>query len=342
MKITKILVAISFLFTVIGSANAGELSVTGNMETTYSSSTGSTTGNPLGTDRELKFAGSTELDNGITVSVMQDTGDTLVFGNSQLAFSNSMGTLYIGSDSDPMDSIDDITPSAYEEANGSGSGSYVDIGSAASQMGLGLKYNIPFAGALNVKYYPKVDGAKNADNASSADTNPGVGNATSASLATDLGALTDVLAGAKLTTGITVMENNTGVDMDDTLEMTAALTYAYGPVKLGYQNKYNELGETATNSNLRYRDDIFGIAYAINDSLSISYNNIRSTVSNNSFAGSNALTSVNGTEQKTEALNIGYAIGGMTIGIQTASTDNAGYVVAAEDDSNTIGISVAF
>ena len=126
MKITKILVALSFLFAV-STANAGELTVTGNMEATYQSETERTTGNPIGMDRELKFSGSTELDNGITVSVMQDTGDSLTYGNSQLSFGNVGGfaTIYVGSDSDPMDAIDDITPTAYEEANGSGSGTYV-------------------------------------------------------------------------------------------------------------------------------------------------------------------------------------------------------------------------
>ena len=72
MKLTKILVALSFLFAV-STANAGELTVTGSMEATYNSQSGNTTGNPLGTDRELKFSASTELDNGITVSVYQDT-----------------------------------------------------------------------------------------------------------------------------------------------------------------------------------------------------------------------------------------------------------------------------
>ena len=74
MKITKILVALSFLFAV--AANAGTLTVTGNMEATYQSEPDRTTGNPLGMDKELKFAGSTELDNGITVSVFQDTSDS--------------------------------------------------------------------------------------------------------------------------------------------------------------------------------------------------------------------------------------------------------------------------
>ena len=83
MKITKILVALSFLFAV-STANAGELSVTGSIQATYQSEVDRTTGNPLGMDRELKFSASTELDNGMTVSVMQDTNDDLGFGNDIL------------------------------------------------------------------------------------------------------------------------------------------------------------------------------------------------------------------------------------------------------------------
>ena len=45
--------------------------------------------------------------------------------------------------------VDDITPSAYEEANGSGSGSYNDIGDQAGQMGIGAKFDLPILGAVN-------------------------------------------------------------------------------------------------------------------------------------------------------------------------------------------------
>ena len=92
MKLTKILVALSFLFAV-STANAGEMTVTGSMETTYNSQGGATTGNPLGVDRELTFSASTELDNGITVSVMQDTDDNLGYGDSKITFGNVMGML---------------------------------------------------------------------------------------------------------------------------------------------------------------------------------------------------------------------------------------------------------
>ena len=94
MKITKILVALSFLFA-ISTAQAGELTVTGNMEATYHTQGDKTTGNPLGMDRELKFSGSTELDNGITVSVYQDTTDNPGYGDAKITFGGVAGLVDI-------------------------------------------------------------------------------------------------------------------------------------------------------------------------------------------------------------------------------------------------------
>ena len=156
MKITKILVALSFLFSV-ATANAGELTVTGSMEATYNSQGGGVTANPLGTDRELKFSGSTELDNGITVSVMQDTSDALAYGDNLITFGNVMGMvdIYVGADGGPVDAIDDITPSAYEEAWGSGAGTINDIGTGvAGQMGIGAKFAVPIPAAARFSAPP--------------------------------------------------------------------------------------------------------------------------------------------------------------------------------------------
>ena len=345
MKITKILVALSFLFAAV-TANAGTLTVTGNMEATYQSEQDNVTGNPLGMDRELKFAGSTELDNGITVSVFQDTDDSLAFGNSQIAFGNVLGlaTIYIGSDADPVDGKDDITPSAYEEANGSGSGSYVvtgtttsDIVGGAGTTGIGIKIDVPFAGALDAKYYPKLDGAKNADNTASAATSSSAGSAYSATLTTPMSNIPLIggaLDGLVLTTGIHEAEISTDANTNDSLELLAALNYSYGPVSIGYQKKWNDVGQTSTSEvNAKFKDDIIGIAYKVNDNLSLSWNRYTST---------KQIDSANEVEQETDALNLGYTIGGMTIGIQDASTDNSGYVLNTKNDTRTIGLSVAF
>ena len=342
MKITKIFVALSFLFAAV-TASAGTLTVTGNMEATYQSEQDSVTGNPLGMDRELKFAGSTELDNGITVSVMQDTSEptstAFVWGNSQIAFGNILGlaTIYIGSDADPMDGKDDITPSAYEEANGSGSGSYVDVGVNAAQMGIGLKIDVPFLGALDAKYYPKADGAKNPDNEGSKSTNDSVGNAYSATLTTPLSGIPVVggaLEGLVLTTGVEGKETSTIANTEDHYGATAALNYSYGPLSLGYQKKFNSRGQIAASGDvIAYRDDVIGVAYKVNDSLSLSWNRYTSTKQADASGE---------VEQETDAINIGYTIGGMTIGFQDASTDNSGYVLNTKNDTRTIGISVAF
>ena len=341
MKITKILVALSFLFAVT-TAQAGELTVTGSMEATYHTQGDKTTGNPLGMDRELKFAGSTELDNGVTVSVMQDTGDSLTYGNSQISFGNVAGfaTIYVGSDSDPVDAIDDITPSAYEEANGSGSGTYTsnDIGDMGGQMGIGVKVDVPFLGALNYKHYPRVDSTKNADNASSGDANATTGSAYSASLKTNLADLPVVgsfLDGATLTTGVAEKDHSQLANVDDAFDLTAALNYSAGSLSFGVQKKVHNEGESATAATtdaVFYKDTVIGIAYAVNDSVSISWNDYESQKHDG----------IGSPNQETTAINVGYTVGGMTIGFQDASTDNDNYTLDAKDDTRTLGVSVAF
>ena len=344
MKITKILVALSFLFAV--AAQAGEMTVTGNMQATYQSEregANSTTGNPLGMDKELKFSGTTELDNGMTVSVMQDTSDALAFGNSQISFGNVMGlaTIYVGSDHDPLDAVDDITPSAFEEANGAGSGTYgTDLGaSTASNMGIGFKFDLPVLGAVNYKHYPKVDATKNADKNASGNANMTVGSANVVTITTDMGELPYIgaqLAGLGLTTGYGERENTTIANTDDAVEATAALKYAFGPVSLGYQKKYVNLGDTAAAvSAISFKDDVYGVVYAVNDALSISYNRMQSYRHDRTKGSAN-------NEQSTTAINIGYVVGGMTIGLSDANTDDAGYVKDAKDDTRTLSVAVAF
>ena len=356
MKITKILVALSFLFAV-ASANAGTMTVTGGMQATYSSDQDQTTGNPLGMDTELTFSGKTELDSGITVSVMQDYGgdgsSAMTFGNSQIAFGNVMGlaTIYIGSDSDPVDAIDDITPSAFEEANGARSGSHTDVGTLAGELGIGLKVSLPILGDVNAKYYPKTDTSKNGDKANSNNTNAAVGSGSSITLKTPMSGLPVVggaLDGLVLTTGYAEAENNTVANTDKEVELTAALNYAYGPLSFGYQKKYANAGQatSAAVDATFVKADIYGIAYAINDSLSISYNKYESYKHNVAATGSATAAAANnggaGAVQDTSAINIGYTVGGMTFGFQDAQTDNAGYIKNAKDDTRTLSVVVAF
>jgi hypothetical protein len=336
MKITKILVALSFLFAV-STAHAGELTVTGSMEATYTSEGDKTTGNPLGMDRELKFAGSTELDSGITVSVMQDTSDNLGYGNSKITFGNIAGMfdIYVGSDGSELDAVDDITPNAYEEANAM-SGTYEDVGGLAGEMGIGTKFSVPFLGTVSAQYVPKADATKNADNNASLDANALVGSGSEIVIKTPLGELPgmDALGDLTLTTGYAEEQTSTVVKTTDRFEGTVALTGSYGAFKYGYQQDYVDAGQTTLATSEFYRIEQIGLAYAVNDQLSVSYNMMEQD-------GNKAVT--NGSkDQSTDAVSIGYTIGGMTIGFQDASTDNANHVTDAKDDVRSISVSVAF
>jgi hypothetical protein len=338
MKITKILVALSFLFAV-STAHAGEMTVTGSMQATYQSEIDRTTGNPLGMDREIKFEGSTELDSGIAMTVMQDFGDDGAFGDAKITFGNvgGMVDIYVGTDGSEMDAIDDITPSAFEEANGSGSGTYQDIGTLAAEMGIGFKASLPIIGTVSGQYVPKADATENADKAASADTGT-KGSGSELVVKTALGDLPFVgafLGGNTLTLGYAEEEMSQAANTTDRMEMTAALTGSIGNFSYGYQQEHIDAGQTAALTDaVYYNVESIGLAYAINDALSISYN-IMEQKQHNVAADSSF-------EQETDAINIGYTVGGITLGFQDASTDNANMVKNVSDDTRTISVKAAF
>jgi len=341
MKITKILVALSFLFAV-STAHAGEMTVTGSMQATYQSEVDRTTGNPLGMDREIKFSGSAELDNGMTVSVMQDFDDSGAFANSKLTFGGVAGLvdIYVGTDGSELDAIDDITPSAFEEANGSGSGTYQDVGGLANEMGIGIKGSLPIIGTVQAQYVPKADafGTSVEDKVASGDTSGTKGSGMEIVTKTALGDLPFVgsfLGGNTLTLGYAEEEMERLANTSDRFEITAALTGSIGNLSYGYQVEHIDAGQTAAATDaVFYRVDTLGLAYAVNDALSISYNTMEQKIHN--------VAADNSPNQETDAINIGYTVGGLTLGFQDASTDNANMVADTKDDTRTISVKAAF
>ena len=341
MKITKILVALSFLFAV-STAQAGEMTVNGSMQATYQSEVDRTTGNPLGMDREISFSGTTELDNGMNMTVMQDFTDTGAFGDAKITFGNVGGLvdIYVGTDGSEVDAIDDITPTAFEEANGSGSGTYQDVGGLAGEMGIGIKGSLPILGSVSAQFVPKADAAENADKAASGDTNAAVGSGLEVVVKTSLGDVPFLgfLDGNTLTAGYAEEEVNTAQNSTDRFEATVALTGTIGNFSYGYQVEHIDLGQTDVSSAPTdadfYRVDSIGLAYAVNDALSISYNMMEQSQHN--------IDADSSFEQETDAINIGYTVGGITLGFQDASTDHANMVKNVKDDTRTVSVKAAF
>ena len=144
-----------------------------------------------------------------------------------------------------------------------------------------------------------------------------------------------LLSGMTLTMGAADEEMSTVANTTDRTEGTVALTGSIGNLKYGFQKDFVDAGQTAALTDaIFYKIDQIGFAYAVNDALSISYNRMEQS-QHNPNAGSHFT-------QDTDAISVGYTVGGMTIGIQDASTDNANMVEDVKDDVRSISLSVAF
>ena len=342
MKQLKTIVAFVAGLFAFTSVQAGEMSVTGSMQATYQSEVDDVSGNPLGLNTDLTFSGSVDTDFGTATMSLATDGTFLGESGADHTYSlaTDIGTFTIGNAGDSGNAVDDITPTAFEEANGSGSGTYsVDFGSGMDGS-MSLKYgNSDVLGtgiSLSYSYYPKLDGATNNEKGASADNNNATKSAQSINVGIPLSGVPVVgdspLGGAKITLGYEKSDA-----MASTFQPkeggTVAVVLPVGPLSVGYQKKAYAAAATANGTKTFYKDDIYGIAYAINDDLALSWNVYQSAQHNND--GTN-------TEQETKSLNIAYTVGGLTLGFADAKTSNAAYTAATDDDTRTFSIKTAF
>ena len=342
MKTLKTLVALFAGLLAFTSVKAGEMSVTGSMQATYQSEVDDVTGNPLGMNTDLTFTGSTDTDFGTATWTMGTDGTFL--GDSgadhKLTLATGMGTFKIGNSGDSANSVDDITPTAFEEANGSGSGTYsADFGSGM-EGSMSLGYNLADVLGTGISfdytYYPKLDGATNNEKGASADA----GNANKSAYSTNV----KIPVGSVPFVGDTALGGMTitaGYEKSDAINSTfqskeggtIALNLPVGPLSVGYQKKAYAPVATANATKTFYKDDVYGIAYAINDDLALSWNVYESAQHNND--GKND-------KQESKSINIAYTVGGLTLALADAKTSNAGYSNGTDDDTRTISIKTAF
>ena len=346
MKKLKLIVALTAGLFAFTSVNAGEMSVTGSMHVTYQSEQNNVTGNPLGMNTDLTFSGSTDTDFG-TVSMTLATDGTFL-GDSgadhTYSLATGLGTFSVANNGDAANAVDDITPTAFEEANGSGSGSYTtDFGSGMDgSMSLAYSNGDILGTGISVKYsyYPRLDGTTNNEKGASGGATPAADSAESINVGIPLAGVPVLgdspLGGAKITLGYENSDSRV-TNAQPKEGGTVAVVMPLGALKVGYQKKaYQARGTSVAEAQDGFfKDDIIGIAYAVNDELAVSYNIITSD--------KHLHTSANGEiEQETKAINLAYTVGGLTLGFQDAKTSNSGYSKSTDNDTRTISIKTAF
>ena len=315
------------------SANAAEMSVSGATLLTYTSEDGTeVTGNPFGMKTNLSFTASGDV-NGMTVSYMQASKDQFAgMSSARLSIDmGDMGTLAFDQGSGSgLKTIDDKTPTAAEEIwDGLDSGTAGPEGlvGAAGSTGV-FNYIKSFGGMTLNAAVRKGSGAANSDGSSS-----GAGQSAYDWALTGTGEALGV-DGLSWGLGYGEAENgsqaNTAGDMHDDEHMTAFVNYAMGPVTVGYQEAHINKGAVGS---IDQTTQAFGIAFNINDDLSISYGE-REVMYHNPVADD--------VEESGEGIAISYTMGSMKIAGNKNEVSNNDNSAGSSDEMTEIAVSFAF
>ena len=306
------------------SAQAGEMTVTGSAEVSYVQRDGDEiTGNPIGMNKNLGFAGSGELDNGWTVSISQATTDAMAFSSAALTIGmGSLGTIVVdnGSGADFGSALDNVVPIAFEEADAGFSTGMVKSGGAITPYG-SIIYKLPeFAGAkIAVAYNPRGGSGAAADGA----TSEGSGGSQH-EIGVDWSP--EMVPGLRVG-GAWGSYDNGGTSGKDLDEETYFATYAYGPLSIGYQVADEDNGTT------NYDTDIYGVSFNVNDALSVSYQ----------YGETSGYTG--GVTAEYEGFSAAYNIGPMAIKFTDNSVKNQNGItsgVSADDNNRELNLSMSF
>ena len=125
-------------------AQAGELSVTGGANVTYVTKSGGLDAQSLGNDKDVKFSGSGELDNGYTFTTHTTLTDAMAVSSTAIVVTmGSLGSIGLGTGggTNVNGAYDEPIPTAYEENSDAGGqapanyvGSYSDDNALVYQM----------------------------------------------------------------------------------------------------------------------------------------------------------------------------------------------------------------
>jgi outer membrane protein OmpU len=331
----------------ISAAHAGDLTVTGGADMTWMSQDSTTTGNPIGIGSNLTFKGSGELDNGWTFDLTIANLNGSAYSSTKVDIGmGGLGNLVFNQgDGSGLGSYDDKMPTAWEESWGNGLNPGVKlVGGVGSSNH--IQYSTPtvWGSKFVLAYSPEYGSSDTADKGTAVANNEiKRGYDAIVHLNPSLG--TEVLSGLNLYVGASLQEKtqNSTTLQNDQGEALGAITFDIGPLSLGYGVSGFVTGyERSTNPGY-YKNHMYGIAFNVNDDLSIShsyYDTRKEDIANGAGSGTieaNRYVEVSSTQ-------IAYSMGGASIRIAQTRADNVGFSDAksADQESTVVSVGLAF
>jgi len=331
----------------ISSVNAGELTVTGGADMTWMSIGETTTGNPLGIGSNLTFKGSGELDNGWTFDLTVANLNGNAYSSTVVDIGmGGLGNLKLNQgDGSGLGSYDDKMPTAWEEAWGHGLNPGVKLvgGVGSSQH---IQYTSPtvMGSKFVIAYAPEYGASDTADKGTAVANNE-IKRGYDAIMHLNPSLGTELLAGLNIYVGASLQEKTKDslTITNDQGEAMGAITFDIGPISLGYGVSGFVTGYEASTNPGYYKNHMYGVAFNVNDDLSIShsyYDTRKEDMSNSSgssFVEDNRYVEVSTTQ-------VAYSMGGASIRLARTEADNVGFsdAASADQEATVLSLGLAF
>ena len=295
---------------VSSTAFAGELTVTGSAGVTFTGEDNSNKGNGWTMGDSLTFSGSAEQDNGWNVTMSQEIDGGSLDDFSIKVDMGDMGTVTFAGHGTTgvIGNWDDITPTANEEAHGvSVAGTQDGAANAVSENdSFHWDYNVAAVDGLSTKvsYFPS-DGTSHVDSS------------------IEYGARYTGIDGLDVAVGMGE-NNDTTAGIDNTV---FAVSYTMDAISLGMQA--NESDSATANSDEDF--SAWGVSYAVNDDLSVSYN-----ISEIDYESSGK------ENQEATGISFSYTSGSMTFSGAYSEVDNVTGSAASDNSGYELNLSFTF
>ena len=339
-KLTKVgLSALCGSLAAISSANAGEMTVTGGVDMSWMSSDG-VTGNPIGMGSNLTFKGDGELDNGWTfgLTVAMLNGDA--YSNTVVNIDmGGLGSLNFnqGDSGNGIDAFDDKMPTAWEEPWGNFAGTGIALVSGVGPQS-NVQYKTPTVMGMTLTgAYAHDMGSGNVSDKGSAAGAEGTGRGMDVTLNVNPSFGTEILSGLNVFLGAHQTENYAdGKSINDAYHGTGGFTLDIGPISLGGAVAGISTGNNRGADDVDYyKNNMFGIAFNVNDDLSLSYGKHESKQQKVNPNDNEPVT------LEVESMQIAYTMGGASIRYANTDVTNSKYGTT-DPEAHGISVSLAF
>ena len=339
-NIAKILFVVISSLSLMLTAKAGELTVSGSAKATYNATSGQQKDNGIGIDNVLSFTASGEMDNGYTWSYSMaldpDDTDSGTVKNDDTSITlgmNDLGTAKICVSTCGNNKKYAFDASAYGKMSDTGLSEGIvypdDEGSYAT-----IQYHtpeLPFGTTASVAHgNQKADGAAGNAQASSGDS------------ATFYSLVSAPIDGLSISASYYEKNdyNNGTNDSSQQGEEGGAYgaKYAYGNLTVGYGKSYKapESNTAVTSDEVEYYENTgISVGYAVNDDLSVSYT---SETSEENYR----LATTTKYDIEMDSIQIAYSLGGATLSLARTDYENIGYATDTDATETIIALSFAF